>query len=158
MRLFRKKELFFILIIIVLAVGCSPKKFNSVDDLEGKKVTREFPATAKVLEVEISSGDFTHTVSQDSSINGLRMVERVLPNLPPHLTLPEYRLFDINPRSIYHKVGLRVADVLISVDNLVVWNPGAFRQIVANLDKIGGMRVQIIRSGVPVELKVRVTS
>lgn len=117
------------------------------------------PFAGQVTAMHISRAKLDQAVSRGASLNALRMVEvfRRADEAGPNMT-PQYRLFDIQPGSVYDLVGLKTNDILLAADGLVVFDPLGFKAYVTTvLRAVPDGRVSeifISRLGVPMRLQI----
>jgi len=102
--------------------------------------------------MELERAEFKRLLAQNGSLRGIRFVPILHGKDEPSPGYPEYRVFGITPGSIYSKMGLENADILIAADGYILDNPGKFPQYVSLLSEQQSGFVNIRRSGNSLQL------
>jgi general secretion pathway protein C len=102
--------------------------------------------------MELERAEFKKLLAQNGSLRGIRFVPILHGKDEPSPGYPEYRVFGINPGSVYAKMGLENADILIAANGYVFDNPGKFPQYVSLLAEEQSGFVNIRRSGNSLQL------
>jgi len=105
-----------------------------------------------VVPFELDRVEFKQALAQNGSLRGIRFVSLLHGKDEPNPGYPEYRVFGINPGSVYSKLGLENADILIAADGYILDNPGKFPQYVSLLAEEPSGFVNIRRSGNSLQL------
>lgn len=144
---------FFAVTVSALAVsGCW---------LQGR-VAEEAPVTqqrphnkaAREVVIRIAREEYSAAVRNIDQLRRLRLVEVVASEEVGRSAFPEYRLFNVDPKSAYSLLGLTDGDILVSANDYVLNDPERFRQYVQVLHREPGETfVEIRRQGEEVVLR-----
>ena len=144
-----------VLCVSILVIGaCSGKKV----DLQDRRISsiRPTPANIEVQELQVKRADLQAALRRDDLVRRIRLVEIFTTAAAGVQTaLPEYRLFDIYPGSVYALLGLRSADVLVSANDRILVNASVFIDYIRLLANESEAQIEIRRVGRPVLLKYR---
>jgi len=144
-----------VLCLMILVLGaCSAKKA----DLQDRRISsvRPTPANIEIQELQVKRADVQASLQRDDMVRRIILVE-IFNTAAAGVQngLPEYRLFDIYPGSIYALLGLRNADVLVSANDRLLVNSSVFIDYVRLLAKESEAQIEIRRVGKPILLKYR---
>jgi general secretion pathway protein C len=107
---------------------------------------------AMVVPIGLERAEFKRALAQNGSLRGIRFVPILHGKDEPSPGYPEYRVFGINPGSVYSKMGLENADILIAANGYVFDNPAKFPQYVSLLAEEQSGFVNIRRNGNSLQL------
>ena len=143
-----------VLLFLVLLAACS-----SMSPKEERRLSVLRPESVNLhpKEIVIARSRIKKALADDASIEKLRVVQifsRVSAN---GNSLPRYRLFDIDPDSIYQLLGLQNADILVGVNDRVVVNPDIFKVVVRYFIDEKDPQIEIERGGTPLLFKYSIT-
>lgn len=141
------------LLTLNFVVGCTPAIKR-----EERMLSRLRPAPAGIETVELSLDRqaLLRALERVSAVERLRLVEIFTSRPEAGPLFPEYRLFDVEPGSVYHLMGLRNADILIAANDRILVNPVVFKQYVRLLPNEKEAQVHIKRGGKEILLKYRI--
>ncbi|MBX7144421.1 MAG: hypothetical protein K1X79_08235 [Oligoflexia bacterium] len=110
---------------------------------------------AKTVAISISRKNFIAAVERGPSANKIRFVEVFKSAREGGGNgVPEYRLFDIIPGSVYDQVGLRAADILVAANGLVLYDTSRFAEyVVKYIPQLPDASIEIRRDGQALLLK-----
>lgn len=112
------------------------------------------PAGQSVKKIQISRKQYHSAVAQGAEVNSLRMVPVFRgPGDGAGALLPEYRLFEIRPKSVFDMMGLLPADILVAAHGFVVYEPNSFPVYALRfLAEVEEPSLEIKRGGTPLLL------
>jgi general secretion pathway protein C len=157
MKFMLKKSVRAVLSLLVagaFAGGCSLIPRSSLTDTPRLKLSEYSTGGIQALGVpiELERAEFKRLLAQNGSLRGIRFVPILHGKDEPSPGYPEYRIFGITPESVYSRMGLENADILIAADGYVLDNPGKFPQYVTLLSDQKSGFVNIRRSGNSIQL------
>jgi type II secretory pathway component PulC len=146
-----------VLVLLVAGVmvgGCSIMAPSRSGDALRLKLTdySKGDVRAMIVPIELERAEFKKALAQNGSLRGIRFVPILHGKDEPSPGYPEYRVFGINQGSVYSKMGLENADILIAANGYVFDNPDKFPQYVSLLAEEPGGFVNIRRSGNSLQL------
>lgn len=112
---------------------------------------------AKVIELPVSRKALRVAVDRGARANRIRFVEIFKGARDGGGNgIPEYRMFDIAPGSIYDLVGLKTADSLVAAHGMVVYDTSRFAEYVVKfLPQLPDASIEITRADERILLKYR---
>ncbi len=137
---------------LFLVCACTPKS----DSADPKTAVAQRPhnATAREVTVRIPREEYIAAVRNVDQLRRLRLVEVVATEEVGRSAFPEYRLFNVDPKSAYSLLGLLDGDILVSANDYVLIDPERFRQYVQVLHREQGETfVEIRRAGEEIVLR-----
>jgi hypothetical protein len=141
-----------VLVIITALSACSatnPVAPSRAVEINSVRQPLEGIQTEKVT---VKRSQYTDIYLRGGNINRARMVEVFTHGVEEHIK--EFRLFDIQPGSVYDLLGLRTADVLIAANGFVVPDQETFwRYLWLITDKQVKPFIEIRREGSPITLQ-----
>ena len=151
---FCKLSLLFVLVIAVC--NCSARKLQngvSIDSVRKSGI----PAGQTVRVVEVSRKAFQAAIARGGDVNRLRMVPVFRgPQDSAGTSLPEYRLFDVRPHSVFALVKLEEADILVAAHNFIVYEANSFPTYVLKfLPELADASIEVRRMGAPLLLQYK---
>jgi len=157
MKVMHEKSVRAVLSLLIAGVctgGCSILPRSSSNDAPRLKLSEYSSGGIQAMQVpiELERAEFKRLLAQNGSLRGIRFVPILHGKDEPSPGYPEYRMFGIVPGSVYSKMGLENADILIAADGYVLDNPGKFPQYVSLLSEQQGGSVNIRRSGNSLQL------
>ena len=99
-----------------------------------------------VYKASISREKFKEAVQNDHLLTRIRMIELLRP-ADARVPWPEYRVLDILKGSPYYILGVRHDDVLVAVDDYIVWDKSKFIQYMVLVQDLPGGQITIRREG-----------
>lgn len=137
--------------------GCSSGIFASSSIPERpQRYSEVFPAYRNSIEIEkvvVDKEEFSPLAAAPKKLQRIRLVPLV-PN-SSNFRLPQYRLFDIQQEGPYRVLGLRNQDVLLAVQDLILYEPSSFPRFVAALRGEDETSFLIVRGERVLELQVQ---
>lgn len=121
----------------------------------GEEASRLKPPAkeAVVFESEITKRDLKRALTDELKTAQMRAVE-VFQNSSSAQNYPSFRLFDIQPGSVYDLLGLKNADIVVAINQRVVVNNGVIAQIVRLLPRENDVSFEVLREGKSTFLKI----
>lgn len=143
---------FLLVAVLVLGglVGCSGTKGPSPAKLSELRAT---PSSRETIERSVPRAAFVAAVDRVKGSDRLRLVPVFRREGAGRATTPEYRLFDVGRDSPYALLGLATADVLLAVDDYVVYQPEGFRSYVSLLGGSASVSLEVVRDGRPLLIR-----
>lgn len=150
-----------VLLVLVscFGFGCTSGFFSDSGTIDRPvKYSDVFPNyknSVRSLPLEVDRTALTRLATAPKKLQRIRLVPLV-----PHdsnFRLPQYRLFDIQSDGPYYLLGLRNGDVLLAVQDLILYEDTAFPRYVAALPGERESRFLIIRGSDILELQVTIT-
>jgi len=139
----------FVLFAFLLA-GCAAKLSN--EPIEISSIRPVLPNT-KLVQFKVSRQEYLTAMGRNELNHKARMIEIFQSADIGSPAIPEYRFFNILPRSVYWVLGLRTADVLVGAHDLVVRSPVAFERYISVLSLEKSSQIEVRRDGQPTLLK-----
>ncbi|MBX7139429.1 MAG: hypothetical protein K1X83_15785, partial [Oligoflexia bacterium] len=130
-------------------LGCSRFSGSSPENETRPIKVPEGSVSAAETTQSISRAALTERLKKGPIVNRVRLVEVYSRDS----SLPRHILFDVRKGSVYELLGLRERDVIIAVDDFLVYSP---TQFVRYLDLMPGLpesKFLLEREGVPIVLK-----
>ena len=143
---------FVLTLSLLLLTGCAP---SSKGALSIEKVRAENAESVNPVKipVKVTKQDYREALSS-RNINRVRMVELFQPRPSSLQKIAEYRLFEIQSKSVFRMLGLRNKDVLVAADGYVVQSPRQFYDYVAALSGVEAATIEIRRDKRPLLLDI----
>ncbi|MEZ4754847.1 MAG: hypothetical protein R3A13_11170 [Bdellovibrionota bacterium] len=137
---------FFLFLILMLVSACSSLNSltSSTSDPQQLNLKRPSDPGSQIQEVLLNRKEFLEIYAKDDGRNKARLVKiftRAL-NSEPY---PEYRLFEIQPNSVYNMLKLQSADILISAENVAFATPDKFFGYINLLKSLDKGQIEIRR-------------
>jgi type II secretory pathway component PulC len=129
---------------LVTLVGCSfgapttPPREVRID------AVRPVPPPRRVINFQVDKGALARSLERQELLRSIRLVP-ILRSESEKSLYPEYRIFDLKEGSPYRLLGLENADVLVSSEGYIVWEPAKFTQYVSLLKDQNGASIEIRR-------------
>lgn len=146
------------LCVVVLTVAVSACVTGTAHrgDLPSRKIDdlRLAKPELKVVTRRVPRDRYLQAVENQTTLRSIRLVP-LLKNAAGGASIPEYRVFDIQPDSAYTLLGLENADILVAAEGFVVLEPEIFPQYVALLREQQNARIEIRRANQPLVLDVQ---
>ena len=151
------KQLLWIVMLslCLLTQGCSMHgrgQATKVADVRGERLG------SRELVLEVSREKLLATINLDQVVNRIRLVPILRSSNSDSGAMPEYYLFDINPKGIYSLIGLKNRDVLVSAAGYLVSDPDQFVQYVGMLGNLPESVFEINRNGSPLIVRCKFTT
>lgn len=135
-------------VLLSSLTGCSlfgfqkPQKPVKFSEVAGKGIE----SLGTVYKASVSRDEFKEAVQNDHLLTRIRMIELLRP-ADSRVPWPEYRILDILKGSPYHILGIRHNDVLVAVDDYIVWDKSKFIQYMVLVQDQPGGQITIRRQG-----------
>ena len=130
---------------MLLVSGCSSRTHQGAIKLSDVRLND--PIDIEVREREILKKDLQRALSNSAATERLRVIEMANSVLGTKNAIPEYRLFDITPGSVYDILGLQNSDILVAADGYVPTFGSQFKEYVKLLNIAENAQVEIKRAG-----------
>lgn len=143
-------NIFIVFSILGTLTGCSMQG----SAVSSRKISelRPFAPVARTVELRISKAVYSETLKNLSLINKLRLVPIL--KAGDGVDLPEYRMFNILPGSVYELIGLLNSDVLIAANNYILNDPEKFKLYVQVLPREPQPYIEIRRGEEPIIFRI----
>lgn len=106
-----------------------------------------------VIENQFTLVQYDTALAKRGTSSRIRLV-RIFGNaMTVNSVLPEYRVFNVRPDSIYNMIGLKNGDILVAANDYVVQDPNQFDQYLEIVRTDPAPYVEIRRDGRPTLLK-----
>lgn len=99
-------------------------------------------------EITVQRAELKKALFDTARVERLRVIE-VFASPIARGSYPEYRLFEIEPGSVYQLLGLQNADILVGVNDYIVANPGVFKKFVYLLPQEKEAQIEVRRGNQP---------
>lgn len=145
---------FVVLLLLSVSTGCSSFFMGRNENGEGVRLSqiRGEDTAAKSYRVKMSRKVIERAL-EHGSVEDIRIVriQRSMQSLA-QIDVPEYRIFSLRERGPYRTLGLKNGDVLVAVEDYIVFDPWRFKRYVQMLPSQESAQIQIRRYGRPVIL------
>lgn len=141
------------LLILLLALsfsGCS--LVTGGKDPVQPPETRRLPDSIETVDLTIPRGQIEERAASGGDINRVRFVE-VFRRGQTASDVPEYRVFNVQPGSLYELVGLRTSDIIVSASNRTIFKSDGLPQYIRLLERVEMPQIEIRRAGKPILLR-----
>lgn len=102
--------------------------------------------------MKISRAEYTKALQNQKALQRLRMVP-LLRSAKFATGIPEYRLFDVEPGSAADVLGLKNSDVLIAVDDFILYDSQKFKSYLMLLQNEQSSNLEVQRESKPILFK-----
>ena len=142
-----------ILLFSVLSglTGCSLFGNSEPEYSRVKRASKE----AVVKDLQVSYRDLNLALGNELLTSKIRAVEVFQNSTAVSQNYPNFRLFDIDPASVYALLGLANADILVAINERIVVAPQVIGQVVSLLPKEKGVQFEILREGKSTLIRVQ---
>lgn len=131
----------FILVFILVLSACSSMNTDTTQRI--KFVSKE----AIKIDLTITRSDLSLALGDEYKTSKLRAVP-VFQNSATNTNQQSvYRLFEVAQGSVYDLLGLKEADILVSINERIVVAPHVLGQVVRLLPKENSIQLEILRAG-----------
>lgn len=134
---------FILLIALVCTSACGVKRPTPITKVSEVRP----PYQGEVVNLAIPKSKLREALLREDLTQQIRLVEVFRRETSMSNAFSQYRLFDVANGSVYHVLGLRTADLLISVDDYVVKSAGRFRDWVKYLPSEKQTKIEVLRHG-----------
>ncbi len=142
-------------LLAVLSLGSTGCASLFESEPEKYSVVRETPPEIKTIELTIPVSQLKTALEKDLLTNKIRVIEMYAAR--DVSAQPLYRLFDINPGSVYTLLGLQNADILVAASERYLRNPDVFRDYVRLLKNASEAQIEVMRGDQPLLFKYTFT-
>lgn len=152
-------RLFIILLVLALSTSsCATMRrmFGSAADNQlGTDSYNQMPGT-RTMKLRLSRSELLARAQQSGGLNTIRLIE-IYERERSSSAPPRYRVFGVQPGSIYELLGLNTADVLLAAEGRVVYTPTGFpTYILVYLPKQSKATIDISREGQPIHYEYEI--
>lgn len=148
----------FLLFLLTFSSACSHSWNRSGDDSRRLSRLRTPPSSLQRVEIELSRDKLLAALRDRPSVTRIRAVEIFQGNPLGEDPIPNYRLFDITPGSVYEMMGLQNTDVVVGANDRILVSPNLFRQFVELLPQESHSELEIIRAGDPMLFEYKIVN
>lgn len=141
----------YLLCLCLFAAGCSRNRGFSPDP-DSPRLRRPSPLI-EAVNLTISKKTYDSALRGSGSLNKIRLIQIYTRGNETAGVIPEYRMFDIQPGSVYSMLGLATGDVLVTANDYMVVNPSTFPTYVSLLRNEKSGQIEIRREGKPLLLR-----
>ncbi len=137
----------FVLASICLLTACTRQPSNQIPLSASERVEH---GQLKNINLVVSRTALFKALELGAPINNIRLVPVFRGSGGSSSTedpAPEYRFFDVNPKSGYYLLGIRTNDVLVSVEDHILYKPQNFPEYVRRLLDVQRGWIEIRRGG-----------
>lgn len=133
------------LLLTALVIGCHrqprlPTQLSSV---------RPPPPNSRTMELVVPREEYLARLRDPSMIGRMRVVPMTT-RADESGGIPEYRLFGIREESPAYLLGLRNADILVSANDFIIYDPQKFKGYLVLLQNQTEAQIEIRRGGDPI--------
>jgi hypothetical protein len=139
--------------VILGLSGCSGNKAPGPIPISS---VRPGAPNLKTVEFKIPRQEYNAALGRDDLNRRVRIVEVFQSGITAS-SAPEYRIFNIAPKSVYALLRLQAADVLVAAHGMVIKSPLAFERYVTVLLTEPASEIEVRRNGQAVLLKFQFT-
>jgi hypothetical protein len=132
-----------VLFLIVLMALSSCSAINSGDDSRIKLASRD----AIKIDLTVTKSDLSVALGDEHKTSKLRAVPVFQNSATNSVQQSVFRLFEVEEGSVYDLLGLKEADILVSINERVVVAPHVLGQIVRLLPKENSIKLEVLRGG-----------
>lgn len=141
-----------LLIIIFLATGCT---IPAADKAVKVSTIRKKPAFAQQVKKVLVRDEYQLLLAEGGETNKVRLVEVYSSDRAAGLI--KYRFFGVRTGGVFEYLGLKDADVLVSIEGYVVSNQALLWQYLNLLGRLPKGEIEIERNGVAMTLSYSFT-
>ncbi len=133
-------------LVMLWCSGCATIRKDSFVPQERRlSVLRAVAPPFEEIKLSISRHDFLVRLEDAHQTSRARLVEIFASAGGGRLPWPEYRLFDVGNESVYSLLGLRNADTIVAVDDMILANPDVFKRVIPLLSRSDAATIEIRR-------------
>lgn len=107
----------------------------------------------KVIEFRLPRQEYFAALGRDELNRKVRIIEIFQSAREATAGIPEYRFFNVVPKSVYGVLGLRSADVLVGAHGYIVQSAKAFYRYLFAMQSEQRSEIEVRRDGQPILLK-----
>lgn len=139
-----------VLVVLFFMVGCA-----GTESPKPVLLSQVRPVADNLERVTLSirKADLKAAIERGEAVNTIRMIRLFRRGGPGPYQFPEYRLFDIQAGSVFTLLGLQNADVLVALNDYVLYDPTKFPVYVRLLQNETDAQIEIRRGEQPVLLQ-----
>ena len=135
------KKIFIYPVILFFLLSCS---VNQSEISERTKL----PSTEIIrIDLTVSRNDLLIALGDEYKTSKMRAVEVFQNSTSGATKSPVFRLFEVEPGSVYDLLGLREADMIVAINQRIIVAPHVIGQIVRLLPKENQIQIEILRAG-----------
>lgn len=141
-----KTSLITILLALLCGCGASRGRWQEAQPINSVRLAAP---KFQVVERNVQRREFAKALQ---GADAARIIE-IFKREGEGASVPEYRIFDVKPRSAYALLGLEDADVLVAASGYVITTANAFRRYLSVVGSEPGGELEIRRAGRPILIK-----
>jgi type II secretory pathway component PulC len=141
-----------VVLILSMVTGCSFRKGTAPESKSPLSQVRSAPANMEEQNVTVSRDEYQRALQSRNLVEAIRLVPTLRSD---GSTLPEWRLFSIQPGSPYALLGLRNSDVLVSAEDYAIYDAYRFPLYIKLLESRPSGTIEIRREEQPILLQVK---